>query len=392
MTIVVDENIPLAARALARFGRLRALSGRSITPEDLRDAEALVVRSVTRVDRALLEGTAVRFVGTATIGTDHIDLDYLAARGIAFADAAGSNARSVAEYVMAALLELEARGLASLDGEEIGIIGVGNVGSLVAAMAPALGLRPVLHDPPRAAREPGFRSASLEEALACRIVTLHVPLESAGPYPTRGLVDARFLSRMRPDGVLLNTARGGVADSAALLDALDRKRPATAVLDVWREEPAMPRELMERCALATPHIAGYSYDGKVRGTEMMATALARALGSDEGWSAREALPPVEIPIDLRAMADPRLAVAAAVRAAYDIAADDRRLRAALSLDADARRVAFDRMRKEYPMRREFPAHVAMTEDVALAARLRLLGFNVAGGPAHGPGSPEHPPA
>jgi erythronate-4-phosphate dehydrogenase len=373
MKIVVDENIPFAAEALARLGRVMLYPGRAIGRDAVADADALIVRSITRVDRELLEGTRVRFVGTATIGTDHVDLSYLRSAGIAFADAAGSNARSVAEYVTAALLHLRGRGLLDLEGMRIGVIGVGHVGSIVARMAGVLGMIPLLNDPPRAAREPAFLSTPLAELRAARVITLHVPLTAAGPHPTRHLVDARFLARLPDGAIVINTARGGVVDSAALAGELAAGRLA-AVLDVWEGEPAMPSGLLGSTLLATPHIAGYSFDGKVKGTMMMADALARFCGAEPGWNGKEHLPPAATIVPGPA-GSPLDAVAEAVRTAYAITADDGRLRDALRLEEAERSAAFDHLRKRYPVRREFTAYAVTGAGDRAAQMLAALGFN-----------------
>jgi erythronate-4-phosphate dehydrogenase len=376
MLTIADENIPCAAEAFGQFGSVRLAPGRLMTRADLIDADALIVRSVTRVDRDLLEGTPVRFVGTATIGTDHIDLDYLNAAGIGFADAAGSNANSVAEYITAALLELRERGLCTIAGESLGIIGVGRIGSRVAAKARSLGMSVVEYDPPRELRDPGFRSATLREVLGCRIITLHVPLTTGGAHPTRRLVDAGLLGRLRPDAILINSSRGGVVVTDDLVHVLAGRTIAGAVLDVWEEEPAVPPMLVEQCAIVTPHIAGYSYDGKIAGTAMMADALAAHFDLRSTWTAASVLPSpageITIPSD-RAVLD---AARRAVRAAYDIARDDAGVRVLSGLDDAARRAGFDALRRDYPVRREFPAYRVAGASAEAADLLVALGFMV----------------
>lgn len=373
--IVADENIAHAAEAFAQFGDVRLAAGRHIGPELLTDAEALIVRSITRVDPALLEGTPVRFVGTATIGTEHIDRDYLNRQGIAFADAAGGGARSVAEYVVAALLTLRERGRLEIAGQRLGLIGVGAIGSTVSQFARVLGMEVVEHDPPRADAEPGFRSAPVAEVLDCDVIVPAVPLTVGGPHPTRHMVDAGFLSRLKPGAVVMNTSRGGVVDSHALALALQSNRLRDAVLDVWEGEPEVPVELLARCSAATPHIAGYSQDGKLKGTEMMADGLARYFGRDNSWSVRKALPAVAGRIDVTGCA-PLDAVREAVRTAYDIEADSRGLRQTFSLPDDERRKAFDRLRKNYPVRREFPAWQVRADREDTGRVLKGLGFAV----------------
>lgn len=375
--IVADENIAHAAEAFAQFGEVRLAAGRDIRGELLAGAEALIVRSITRVDPALLEGTPVRFVGTATIGTEHIDRDYLDRQGIAFADAAGGGARSVAEYIVAALLTLRERGSLAIAGQRLGLIGVGAIGSKVSCFARLLGMEVVEHDPPRADADPGFRSAPVADVLDCDVIVPAVPLTVGGPYPTRHMLDARFLSRLKPEAVVINTSRGGVVDSHALAFALESNRLRNAVLDVWEEEPGVPTALLEHCSPATPHIAGYSQDGKLKGTEMMADGLARYFGRRNTWSVRQVLPPVAGRVDVTGLA-PLDAVRSAARTAYDIEADSRGLRQTFSLPEDERRKAFDRLRKNYPVRREFPAWQVRADRQDTRTVLEGLGFAVIG--------------
>lgn len=356
MNILVDENIPYALEAFGSLGNVKTISGRAINRDRLLDIDALIVRSITTVDRRLLSGTPVRFVGTATNGIDHIDTEYLGSAGIAFAHAGGSNATSVAEYVLAAILDLRARGKIAVEGQRVGIIGVGEVGGRLSNALRALGMDVVEYDPVREKRDSLFRSARYEEIFECDIVSLHVPLTVDGTHPTEKMVGEAFLLLMQQGSVLINTSRGGVVDSAALFDALDSRRLSAAVLDVWEGEPAVPPELVGHCALATPHIAGYTLDAKVRGTEMMASALADFLGVQRVWSAANVLPERVATIEIPATLSPLDAVSLAVGIAYDIDRDDSNLRELLTLDEAARRDGFDRLRKNYPVRREFSAY------------------------------------
>ncbi len=355
MLIVADENIPYVAEAFGELGEVRTLPGRSMDAGSVRDAELLLVRSVTEVNDRLVEGCRVRFVGTATIGTDHVDEPALAQRGIRFVSAPGSNADSVAEYVIAALLVLAERRRIELAGRSIGIVGVGNVGSRVEARCRALGMKPVLNDPPLERQTSDRKYRPLDELLDCDIISLHVPLERGGSDPTWHLADASFLTRMRPGGILINTARGAVVSGRALLDALPAGRPGDAVLDVWEGEPDIDLDLLDRTALATPHIAGYSFDGKVRATDMLYRAACEFLAVRPTWDAASALPPPEHPeLCLDADSDtPQNLVRQAVLTVYPIERDDAALRA-IRKEPEAERPAFfDRLRKAYPVRREF---------------------------------------
>jgi erythronate-4-phosphate dehydrogenase len=238
MKIVADENIPLVKQAFGSFGEVETMPGRKIGPEAVRDAEALLVRSITRVDAALLSGSRVRFVGTATIGVDHVDRDWLKREGIGFASAPGSNAESVAEYVVAALLVLAERMNTSPAGKSLGVIGVGNVGSRVARNARALGMRVLLNDPPLKRATGDARYLTLEETLQADIVSLHVPLTREGLDRTWHLADEDFFRRMRPGSVFINTSRGAVAVCEGWMKALGKTLSA-AVLDVWEHEPGI---------------------------------------------------------------------------------------------------------------------------------------------------------
>lgn len=378
MHIVADENMPFAAEAFSNLGEVRLAPGRSMSAETVRGADILAVRSVTRVDRELLDGSAVRFVGTATIGTDHVDREWLAGRGIGFAGAPGCNAVSVAEYVCASLFVLS-RGLGfSLRGKRLGIVGVGNVGSRVAARAEALGLTVVRNDPPLAGKSGDPRYRPLEEIYDCDIVTLHVPLEKSGAHPTHHLLDEAFLSRLKPGAIVLNTSRGAVADNAALEAALDSGRVAAAVLDVWEGEPEVRLPLLGKTAIATPHIAGYSFDGKVRGTAMIFEAACRHFGLDASWDPAGLLPSPHLErIPVRG-ADDEKAVGDAVLAAYPILEDDARMRLLMDMQPTERAAYFDRMRKQYWVRREFEAFTVEFGGAgrAVAGMLEKLGFKV----------------
>lgn len=366
MKIVADENIPFVLEAFSPLGEVFLKKGREIKTEDVRDADILLVRSVTRVDRGLLHGSRVFFVGTATSGTDHVDKGYLQSRGIAFVDAAGSNAVSVAEYVVAALMEYAFFTDCDLAGKGIGIIGVGHVGTRVAELARALGMETVLNDPPRM-RQSGldiFRP--LHEALQCDVVTLHVPLVLEGDWPTRGLANRGFFSRIKDGAFFINTSRGEVVEEPVLREAIAAGRLSFTCLDVWAGEPRISRQTLQAVSIGTPHIAGYSYDAKVRGTEMIYRALCTLLGRVPLWSAETALGPrgrKEIMLDPSGKGTHALRYA--VREAYDIRKDDSALRSG----AD-----FDLLRRNYPVRREFSAHKVQGAEDGVIERLSHLGF------------------
>ncbi|MBN2431214.1 MAG: 4-phosphoerythronate dehydrogenase [Acidobacteria bacterium] len=379
MHIVADDNIPYAAEAFATLGRVTLVDGPNLTRAQLRDTDILCIRSTRRVTEDLLAGTPVRFVATASIGFDHVDLGYLRRKGIGFAAAPGSNANSVGEYVISALLAVgEARNI-SWPGCTMGLIGVGNVGSNVRAKIEALGMCPVLNDPPLFDRtnDPLYRP--LAEVLACDVISLHVPLTATGPYPTRHLADDEFFRQVRRCRLFINTARGGVLDTAALRRAMAAGRVDDAVLDVHETEPQVRPEDVTGMTYVTPHIAGHSLDGKVDGTRQIYEAVGRFLDVAPVWPGPASLPPPahrELRIDI-GRTDRPAALAAAVMAAYDIRRDDAAFRRLLATRPGAD--GFQNFRKTYHVRREFPAtRVRLTRpDPELAAAFQKLGFRTA---------------
>jgi erythronate-4-phosphate dehydrogenase len=379
MKIIADENIPAVAQAFGTLGEVTLLPGRNLRSQDVRHADVLLVRSVTRVGRELLEGSRVRFVGSATIGFDHVDRDYLQSRAIGFATAPGSNATSAAEYVVSALLALGEREGFRLAGCTVGIVGCGNVGSRVRERLAALGCDCLINDPPL--RERGGHDAfvDLDDILQADIISVHVPLDRSGRHPTWHLIDEAVLRRMKPGAVLINTSRGAVVDNAALDALLARRQDLRVVLDVWEGEPTIDTVLLEKVALGTAHIAGYSLDGKLRGTEMIYRAACGNLGCAPRWDAAAALPAANT-LDLRSLPgdDDLEQVRKVVSLAYDIRRDDERLRGLLKLQANERPAGFDRLRKEYPVRREFAATTVIINSDAgrLGVLLRGIGFDV----------------
>ncbi len=267
--------MPFAKGLLEPYADVEYLSPAGFTPEAVRDADALVVRTRTRCDERLLGQSRCSLVATATIGTDHIDLPWCASRNIEVANAAGCNAPAVAQYVFSSLMTLVHRPLWQ---HTIGIVGVGHVGSIVERWARQMDMRVLLCDPPRQQREGGDQWHSLQElAEACDIITFHTPLDAT----TRHMADDAFFAGLRRAPVIINAARGPVVDTEALIRALDDGKVSHAVIDCWEGEPSISRELLERCAIATPHIAGYSYEGKVRGTRMAMDAVCRHFGLPE---------------------------------------------------------------------------------------------------------------
>ena len=382
--LVVDEEIPFAREAFSHLGTVTLLPGRAMTRETLREARTLIVRSVTKVDAALLTGTTVQFVGTATTGVEHIDREYLAARNIGFTAALGCNAHAVAEYVLTALLvTAQVKGLV-LGGKTLGIIGVGRIGGLVAAKAPALGMRTLLHDPPLARATGDRRYRPFSEILQADFITLHVPLTLDGPEATFHLIGTDELARMAPSSVLINTARGEVVDNAALLEALTKGTIGGAVMDVWEGEPSIDWDLLNHVTLGTPHVAGYSSDGKINATMMLYHACCRFWGIKPTWT-----PPPDLHASLASGNVPHVSFDATgkdfqslahemITTLYDLPADHARMRDMLAVPEPLRPQAFDRLRRDYPYRREFAVSPIPVKggDHNLFARLQTLGIHV----------------
>jgi erythronate-4-phosphate dehydrogenase len=375
--IVADENIPYVRAAFSHLGTIHSVTGRTLCRADIRDADMLLVRSVSRVDRALLEGTAVRFVGTATIGFDHIDRLYLHNAGIEFAYAPGSNAISAAEYVLSALLIMAQQRAMSLSDICVGIVGCGNVGTQVQQRLHALGITCLINDPPRQEAEERHDFVSLTDILNADIITLHVPLEKSGAWPTANLANADFFAALKSDAIFINTARGAVVDEKALLQKCRTCPEFSAILDVWRNEPHIDPAVLKHATLATPHIAGYSLDGKARGTEMLYLAACAHLGVTPQWSAATALPPPPLlELHYSPSIDTHTLIHSAVMACYDVRRDDAALRRFNHVPDPG--AYFDSLRKNYPIHREFSQvkiHLP-PQQAAHASTIQALGFKV----------------
>lgn len=370
LNIVADQQITLAAEVFEQFGQLRLVNGRDINSTLLQDAHILLVRSVTPINADLLTGTPVQFVGSATAGIDHVDVSYLQEHDIEFAFAPGSNARSVAEYVLSSLLQLAQQDGLELTGKTIGIIGVGEVGSRVRALLEKIGMRCLLNDPPRAEHDDSEAWSSLQALAEADIITCHVPLTHGVMHATQSLIDRQFLQSLKPDVILINTARGDIMNEADLVDFTRTHPDARLVLDVWSNEPDINVELQQQAAIATAHIAGYSYDGKLRATRQLAQALQAHLHEDLP-AFREAGPGRTV--RLKGEHD---AVFEAVMAAYDVSMDSAKLKQVMQLAAPERGPGFDNLRKQYPIRREFDQLAISRHGVSEQDKLRLqqLGF------------------
>lgn len=343
--------MPLVDTLFARFGDVVLLPGRELTAQHVADADILLVRSVTRVDQALLDGSKVRFVGSATIGTDHVDLPYLHDRRITFASAPGCNADAVVNYVLAALCRVAP----DWRNQTVGIVGCGNVGSLLYKALTLLGVTCRCYDPFLSSdQHPDLDD--FDAVMQSTILCLHTPLTRAGPYPTYHMFNAAVMAALQPGTLLLNAGRGGVVDNLVLKEHI-RSGRLRAVLDVWEHEPDIDRELLQLVELGTPHIAGYSLEGRLRGTTMIYEAVCRWLGD------------VAEDLDIAALADRVVGSSSGrgerlinpgvgedfprqVLSHYDPSVDFSRLRQAVA-DAGTPGKVFDQLRKDYPLRREF---------------------------------------
>lgn len=379
MRFVVGDNIPLAEEAFGPLGDVEVVRGRPLGREDARAADVLVVRSETRVNAALLDGSPVRFVGTATAGTDHVDLGYLGSKGVAFASAPGCNSVSVKEYVVALLLQFASKTGVSLEGLTLGVVGVGHVGSKVALAARALGMTTLLNDPPRASREGCDGFAPLDDVLAAAdVVTLHVPLTVSGPHATTGLIGGRALSMMKGSAMLVNTARGGVVCEADLKSALSGGRIAAAALDVWDGEPSVDEGLFRLVFIGTPHIAGHSFEGKVNGTAMVREAVCRHFGLGLPWDPWAELAGCDIPCAAVPQGAKTVeeAVGAVVERCYDIRRDHALLEGLMSAPEGERPGLFNRLRAQYRPRREFACARVRLDGclTGVEEALKSLGF------------------
>lgn len=375
MKIVVDKDIPFIREVLEPYAQVVYLAGGAISRNDVADADALIVRTRTKCNEALLEGSKVRFIASATIGFDHIDTEYCEKHNIRWTNAKGCNAASVQQYVAAALFHLSSKLEFELAEKTIGIVGVGNVGSKVASLCAALGMRVLLNDPPRARREGADGFVSLDKVIEMAdIITLHVPLDYDSQDRTFHLVDANFLSKVGPKQMLMNTSRGEVVKSNALLAALRQHRLAGCVLDVWEHEPEIDLDLLGLVDIATPHIAGYSADGKANGTSMAVQALSRFfnLGIDSWFPENVPVPePTTIELDVRNVRNQKVACKLVSRT-YNILADDQRLRNSPQ--------SFEQQRATYPLRREFPVFTARLLNAGkdIRSMAEKIGFKIAG--------------
>ena len=368
MKIIADDKIPFLKGVLESCAEVVYLPGAKVTPADVKDAEAIITRTRTKCNEKLLSGSAVKFIATATIGYDHIDTGWVEANGIKWTNAPGCNSSSVAQYISSALLNLACKYKISLRGKTLGVVGVGNVGSKVAKVGEALGMRVLLNDPPRADKEGTDAFVGFAQVVAeSDFITMHVPLDRGGKYPTYHLGNSELFKAMKDSAFYINSSRGTVCDNPALKEALRTGDISGAVLDVWENEPDLDLELLDLVEFGTPHIAGYSADGKANGTAMSVNALSEFFGLDfAGWYPSDVPFPEKTSIKISSESSFEEKMLAAVRLSYNIKDDSDRLRNSP--------VTFEKQRGDYPLRREFPVFTAECADEEICIALAQLGF------------------
>ncbi len=374
LKIIADQNMPLVEALFGRYGEVRLLPGRSISAEDVADADVLLVRSVTSVSSRLLENSKVKFVGSATIGIDHVDTGFLNNAGIRFAFAPGCNAKAVVQYDLSVMSQL----MPNWQNQTVGIIGCGNVGGLLYSTLEALGVACRVYDPflPNDGRIP---LDDFNEVLKRDIVCLHTPLTFSGLHPTYHLLNRAALEMLRPDALLISAGRGEVVDTETLLEKLRSGMSLAVALDVWESEPDVCSDLLKHVAIATPHIAGYTLEGKMKGTTMVFDAFLAWLEVKEDHIEDVSSAPIKI------NSLPFASVIEAILASYDVLDDDRLMRkclAGLPKGSVEQRDMFDAMRREYPERRGFESTIVQSSDhsgkTKLDRDLAALGFLASG--------------
>jgi erythronate-4-phosphate dehydrogenase len=351
MKIVADDKIPFLRGALEPFAEIIYIPGKQISKKDLTDADALLIRTRTKCTESLLEGTKIRFIGTATIGFDHIDTQYCESQKIIWTNAPGCNSSSVQQYIAAALLKIASADNCNLEGKTLGIIGVGNVGSKVEKLARAIGMNVLLNDPPRERLEGSDNFESFETVLSeSDIISVHVPLNLPGEDSTYHLFNEDSFGKIKRGAWFINSSRGEVADTKSLKKSIEKGILKGTIIDVWENEPEIDRDLMQMSIIATPHIAGYSTDGKANGTAMVVNSLGKYFRLPfKNWYPRNVPSPAvpHISIECRGKSEEEI-LREAVNHSYNIEEDNSKLR---NSPAD-----FEKLRGDYPLRREFTSY------------------------------------
>ena len=371
--VVADDKIPFLKGVLEPYVEIHYLPGREISPAHMKDADALIIRTRTKCNKELLDDSKVRFIATATIGYDHIDTDYCALRNITWQNAPGCNSSSVAQYLLSALLILSAKKNFMLAGKTLGIIGVGHVGSKVEKVAERMGMKVLLNDPPRERNENGSRFVSLDQILKeSDIISFHVPLTLSGPDKTFHMADNHFFNNLGKKTHLINTSRGEIIEEKALKNAIKSGKLESVVLDVWGNEPSIDKELSEMIDIATPHIAGYSLDGKANGTAICIRALSSFFKLDlDNWMPEHMPAPSENRIVMDATGKKiQKIISEIILKTYNILEDDARFRKSIH--------SFEEQREQYPLRREYGAYTIhiLNDHLDSISVFREMGFNI----------------
>ncbi|EDK25977.1 erythronate-4-phosphate dehydrogenase, partial [Vibrionales bacterium SWAT-3] len=358
MKILIDENMPYAEAIFSQLGEVTMKSGRTLTADDLVDIDALMIRSVTKVNEELIsKANKLKFVGTATAGMDHVDQELMKERGIFFTAAPGCNKVGVAEYAFSAMMVLAQQQGFSVFDKTVGIIGCGQVGSYLAKCLEAIGIKVLLNDPLKQQEGDTREFTELETLLEqSDVITLHTPITKTGEFPTHHLINEQVLNNLRADQILINAARGPVVDNQALKARLQKADGFTAVLDVFEFEPEVDMELLPLLAFATPHVAGYGLEGKARGTTTIFNSYCEFLGSEQRAHASELLPTAPVPQMKLDRAWDEATLHNLTQLIYDVRKDDALFRRNIATPG-----SFDKMRKEYWDRREYSA-VELTGD------------------------------
>ena len=355
MKIATDKNILFAKEAFSTLGDVKLFDSEEITAENISDFDVLLVRSTVKVNEKLLGGTKIKFVGSPIIGTDHIDIEYLNARNIAFSSAAGCNSRSVAEYVLTAIYAFcETAVPEPVEGKDlcVGIIGVGNIGGKLAEILQNLGIKTLLNDPPRS-----FNTPLDEIAEKCDIITVHTPLTKSGKHKTEGLLNEVFFVKMKPNALLIQASRGKICDERALVNVKNK------IIDVWANEPSINWDLAQNCLFSTPHIAGHSFDGKINGTKIIYENCCNFFSEKPKFDfEKEVFSKIE-----KQTLEFNGSIAEILLKCCPISEDSSEL---------LREKNFKKQRTNYRKRLEFPHYIVKNAPEEIAEELRILGFSV----------------
>ncbi len=383
LNILIDENIPFEKKIFSGLGNVKTIHGRKIDNKAVMDFDVLIVRSITKVNEELLKGTSIKFVGTATVGIEHIDRHYLQKNNIGFADAKASNARSVFEYVITALFHYCSKNNLNIEKIVLGVVGVGNIGSLVADASEKIGIRVLRNDPPLKDKGIKMKFYELDELLKSDFITIHTPLIKTGKYSTFHLFNEKVLDKVNKNTVLINTARGSVVDNHYLINNLKKGNIQDAVLDVWENEPFINIDLLDLVFTGTPHIAGYSLDGKVNGAVMIYNEMCNYFNIDSEIKAGDILPVIENNIlEVSCLSSYESTVYHLLKKVYNIEEDFMKLKnIKINKDVQKQGEMFDRLRMNYQTRREFSNYkVVLNNGCRFYERLKkdlpVFGFQI----------------